>query len=572
MSEQTITLAPAATIRPAAAPRTRPPTAPLLGRLELAAAVVATLLAGYLHVFFCQNVGALWRDEVGLLNVATMPTWGETWRYIGYESYPVLYFALVRTWMGIFGVDNDLALRLLGMLLGLGGIAALWLNARQLGARWPLFSLVLLGCNPAFVRYSDSNRAFGLGILLILLTLATVWRVLAAPRPGRVLLAMAAGVLSVQALYYNSILLLAICVGASVAAACERRWRTAAVLIAIGVPAALSMGVYLGTVRQVSTWNFVLRLPVSFGWLWHRLSDVLGSPDPLGVWVWSALFVGALGLAGWQLQHPGRTEEDASRTNAPAARVYRFAFTTLLVATPGYAAFLKMLNYQTQPWYYITFLALAAVCLDAILGRWLTGRRVPVLAGRVARLAFVLTMGSLSFLPARVALFARQTNVDLQAVQLDARAEEGDLIVCTHWECAITMARYYHGKAALTTLPPVDDHRFHHYDLIEAQMMIPEVAAPVLARMEATLRAGHRVWLSGVLLAPAGDTPPPAPPPSHLVDGKFAENIDYYHAWANQVGYLLRAHAVSATELPVLDSQPVLRYERLPLTVFEGWR
>lgn len=103
-------------------------------------------------------------------------------------------------------------------------------------------------------------------------------------------------------------------------------------------------------------------------------------------------------------------------------------------------------------------------------------------------------------------------------------------------------------------------------------MMTPDAVAPVLAQMEATLRAGHRVWLSGLRLAPQDDSVPAAPPPARMLDGKFAENIDYYDAWTLQAGYLLREHATSLSEVPVYDGQPVLQYERLPLTVFEGWR
>lgn len=566
---ESIPLAPAARLEPAhSASVPSLLSVPVLNRVELAVAALGTLLFIYLHVFFCQGVGALWRDEIDLLGVATLPTLGDVWSHMEFQSHPVLHVLVVRTWAGIFGADNDDALRVLGLLIGLGGVGALWLNARLLGVRWPLFSLVLLGCNPLFVRYSDSNRASGLGILLILLTLAAVWRVLAAPRPGRVLLAVVAGVLSVQTLYYNSVLLLAICAGAAVAAALERRWRTAALLLAIGLPAALSMTIYAGTIHRVHAWSFLLHYPVTVGWLWNRLCDVTGSPDPLGAWVWGTLFVGALGWAGWRGLHSRPAAEEGEEVAAaPAARVYRFACATLLVMTVGYGAFLRALNYYTQPWYYIAFLAVVAVCLDAVFGRALAASP----GGRAARLALVLAMAALSFLPAHAALSARQTNVDLHAAQLNVKAAEGDLIVCNRWECAITLARYYHGKAAFVTLPPLDEHRYHCYDQIVQQMMTPDAAAPVLARMEATLRAGHRVWLSGPPTAPADDREPAAPPPAHLVDGRFAERIDYYHAWADQAGYLLREHAVSLAPVPVSDGRPVLSYERIPLTVFEGW-
>ena len=89
--------------------------------------------------------------------------------------------------------------------------------------------------------------------------------------------------------------------------------------------------------------------------------------------------------------------------------------------------------------------------------------------------------------------------------------------------------------------------------------------------MEATLRAGHRVWLSGPLTAPAEGRAAAAPPPARLVDGKFTGGGDYYGDWANQAGALLREHATTLTRVPVSNGQTVVQYERIPLTEFEGW-
>ena len=520
-------------------------TARLLTRWELVVAVVSTLLVAYLHVFFTQGVDALWRDEVNSINVATLPTFGELWHNLEFDSFPVLYFGVLRAWAGIFGADNDMALRVLGLLTGLGIVGALWLNARQFGVRWPLFGLVLLGCNPMFVRYGDSNRAYGLGMLLILLTLAAVWRVLSAPRPGRVLLAMAAAVLSVQTLYYNSVLLFAICAAGALVATHERRWRAAAWVLAVGAPAALSLVVYADTIHRMHEWNFLVQYAVTLPWIWHKLSDVTGSPDPLGVWVWSALFVAALGLAGGWLARRPRPATD------PATRAVLFAAAALVVLTIGYPVFLKVLNYYTQPWYYVAYLALVAVCLDVVFGRVLTLGGQAALYGRAARLAGVLLFAALTFLPARASLFARQTNLDFAAAQLNRNAAEGDLVVFNHWEQAITFERYYHGPAPVATVPPLDDHRFHRYDLVKAQAMTADAAAPVLVRMEETLRAGRRVWLVGTLSAPKDGQPATVLAPARMENGKFSAAGDYYFAWEEQVGAFLRDHASSMTLLPV---------------------
>ena len=35
----------------------------------------------------------------------------ELWRSLEFDSFPVLYFSVLRAWTAVFGADNDLALR-----------------------------------------------------------------------------------------------------------------------------------------------------------------------------------------------------------------------------------------------------------------------------------------------------------------------------------------------------------------------------------------------------------------------------------------------------------------------------
>ena len=571
MPELTTELPPVAATTPAAtaAPvRAALAIAPVLSRLEAALAIVGTLLVVYLHVFFFQHVGGLWRDETNSVSVATMPSLGAMWDSLQFDSFPILFFGVLRAWAGIFGSMNDTAFRALGMLIGLGVVGALWLNARLLGVRWPLFSLVLLGFNPMFVRYGDSMRAYGLGMLLILLTLAAVWRVLENPRPRRVALAVLAALLSAQTLYYNSVLLFAICVAGAVTAARERRWKTAACILGVGAPAAASLVIYAGTISRLHEWNFLVQWPVTLPWLWHKLGEVTGAPDPLGVWVWSALFLGALGVAGWWLWHRRPATVSAHEKPEPVNRAVLFAASALVVLTVGYPIFLKALNYYTQPWYYVSFVALVAVGVEVIFGRVLAATgSVP---GRVARLVFFVALTALVFPQTREMLFKRQTSVDLAAGQMNRMAAPEDLIVSNRWECTIPFERYYKGKTPVMSLPPMDDHRVHRYDLVKAQMMTPDAAGPVLAQMEATLRAGHRVWLLGPLIGPPPGRHAPQLPPAKIVNGKFVGG-PFYEAWAEQAGFLLRQHAVEIITVPVSNGQPVVDYEDLPLTGFQGW-
>ena len=50
-------------------------------------AVIGTAVAIYLHILFAMNAGALWRDEVNSLEVATMRTFAEMWASLSFDSF-----------------------------------------------------------------------------------------------------------------------------------------------------------------------------------------------------------------------------------------------------------------------------------------------------------------------------------------------------------------------------------------------------------------------------------------------------------------------------------------------------
>ena len=184
-----------------------------LKRFEWLIVVLTLCISACLHIRFVTHVGGLWRDETNSVNLASLASFGEIWRSLDYDSFPILFFLVLRSWLELFGLYNDTALRALGCITGLGLLGALWYNARAFGVRWPVLSLALVGLNPMLIRYGDSTRAYGLGILLIVLTFASFWRLVdspASPPTKRVLTAAVLAVLSVHCLYYNSVLLFAI--------------------------------------------------------------------------------------------------------------------------------------------------------------------------------------------------------------------------------------------------------------------------------------------------------------------------------------------------------------------------
>jgi hypothetical protein len=546
-----------------------PPRRDTLRYIALAegtAITVATLLVVYLHVHFRQMAGGLWRDEANSIAVASLPSFADTWANLQFDSFPILFFVILRGLAAVFSPDNDAALRTYGLLVGLGIIGALWLNARLFKSRWPVVSLALLGFNPLFIRYGDSMRAYGLGILLLLLTFGAVWRVVESAQPRRWLLAALAAVLSVQALYYNSVLLFAICTAGALTAARERDWKKAAAILGIGAVSALSLLPYMGTIHRLREWNFLVQMPMSLPWMWRTLCDVIGAPDPLGIRVWTPLFLGALALAGWRMFSRRETEAPAPAAN----RAEWFAGSCLTIGAGCYLAFLKTLNYYTQPWYFIAFLAFAAVCMDVLYGRFAAGAATGW--RRLAPVFLLVVFGALTFLQTVENLRERQTNVDLIAGQLSQMAAKDDLILHARWECAITFDRYYRGQTPQMTLPPLDDHRFHRYDLVKAQMMAVEPLAPVWTKISETLRAGHKVWVvGGLLFGRPGGIPPQLPPAWMGPDGRW-HGGPYYAVWQAQAGHFLSLHAAAGSRIGVVARQPIRDYENLSLSVFEGWK
>lgn len=536
----------------------------LLGPLEIITGVLLLLASAALHWQQKSMAGGLWRDEATSVQVASMPTLAKAWSYMEFDSFPILFHLVIRSWSGLF-TAGDASLRTLGLLVGLGVLGACWLGVRSLGVRAPLLTLALLGFNPLMVRYGDSMRAYGLGCALAVLAAAAVWRVALASRIEwrRVLLAMLAGVLSVQALYHNAGLLLASAVGGAAVACWGRRWRVAAMTLATGVPAALSLLPYLPALRRAGQWNVLFKFPVTAAWLWKRLSEVTGAPDPVGVWLWPALGFGALGLTAWRLLDARRSP--AVPTRAVTQRQVAAAV-TLAVATATYGVFLRLVGYITEPWYYIAYLTLAAVCVDVVLGQ--PGETAP----RVARLLLVFCFGLMTDQPSVQTLKVRSTNMDLVAARVNAAVQPDDLVIVNRWECAVSMQWYYRGTAPLLSVPPVSDHAVHRFDLVMERLKSPDPLRLLFDTIERTLRGGGHVWLVGppVGLAP-GEPMPVLPPARPDTQGRWQSGV-YYTGWAIQVDEFLMAHCTEASAPGVLPRQVVSDYEKMKLTRLGGWK
>jgi hypothetical protein len=123
------------------------------------------------------------------------------------------------------------------------------------------------------------------------------------------------------------------------------------------------------------------------------------------------------------------------------------------------------------------------------------------------------------------------------------------------------------------TIPPIDFHKFHRYDLIKSKMTLPdqnEPVQPLLEKITQTLKSRHRVWIAGeVLFSKPGElvhTLAAAP------DEKFGwQEEDYSAMWIGKTTACLQFSSRHMQVIPVPFQSPVNSFENLELRVFDGW-
>jgi hypothetical protein len=528
----------------------------LLRRSEWVVAGLVTVAAVWLHFFYLIHAGGLWRDEISVKSIATLPSFGQVWEALPHDHCPILFPSLVRIWSASGLGTTDMGLRILGLGCGLLLLAAFWVATRTMDKGLPLLSLALAGLNFTVIRYGDSIRAYGLATVFILLTMSLIWRFVEAPTMRRGLLAGLAAVLSVQTLYQDAFFLLTICIAG--AAVCLRRHqeRRAIGVLSIGLPAALSLLPYLNPLHHAQSWWIVSKTGVDFTGFLFRIAEAAGML--VGVWLVLVMIAALFGVGCALI----KTSPDETRVHQD---LLSFASIALVIGLAGFGFFIKLTGLPTQRWYYIPAMGFAVVCCDLILPRIHQAARIGVLV-------IAVVVAWLAFPSAQSALKLRQTDGDLVAAQISQKARPDDLIIVLPWYYGITFGHYYHGTVPWTTLPPLEDYRYHRYDLLKSKLQMTNVIEPVLKQVETTLRSGHAVWIVGNVPVPQPNQAPPAdlPPAPHGPEG-WADR-PYTDAWGARFGYLLVYHITNAVTLVDPTTNPVSSMENMPLAIATGWR
>jgi hypothetical protein len=530
-------------------------------KLEMLAGIALTAIALCLHLIAVTSAGGLWRDEANTVGLATLPRMADIWANLQFDSFPLLWIAIVRIFSQLAGPYNDSAFRALGFTIGVGVIIALWVNARAFGYRVPLFGLALFAVCPSVIKWGDSLRAYGLAMLMIFFMGASVWRFSDRPTRLRFLCAVCVAILGVQTVYYNAVVLVAFCAGGVAVAAFKRRWDVAGWVIMIGVLAAISLAPYWTIIRAASSWNALVRIPdYTFEWFSIKVLETLA---PGGFWTliaWiSAMFIAlAVGIgvaANFNRFNPSPHQRAAAL----------FSSVTLVVGTVGSFLFLRELSYYTQPWYYLTLLTVVAFCIDVLLSS------LPLAANDgLVRVAVVLFVGFATAASGITSLNYRFTNADIVAATVGRVARAGDIILVNPWYYGVTFDRYYRGQAKWLTVPDIDYHRFHRYDLVLQASTSTDRESGVssdITDAQAALKRGNSVFLVGSFPAMMGGASPSPDPGAVPTTGDQITRAE----WSASVDSSLR-HFGSVQQLPVRSSARFSNYENLRVSVLRGWK
>lgn len=516
-------------------------------RAEQAGAVLLTLVYVLLHVVKALNAGPLWRDEAGAVGVANLPSLRQVFTQFPHEAFPMLFPVTVRAVTHLAG-GSDLGFRVFGLLVGLGILVTVWVSIWQMCRGAPLLSLALLGFNGALLQWGDSLRGYGMGTAFIILFTGLLWRVVDKPNRRNALWATFAAIAAVQCLLHSAPLILALCVAGTAVAIRRRSSKLALLVLSIGFVAAVTLLPYLGPLAKARHWDVMVRTTTPPGFVLVALG-MLGPPASASAWIWGAAFLGAIGvcLCGKRITNPA---------DGPRQReLLLFCFVALLLVLVTCLAFLEVLRYIPRAWYYLALLAVIAVLMDAAFNQL----RHPWAS--MGRLVVVAAIMLVSLGPAWRIAHSRQSNMDLIAGKLNSAAAKGDLIVVRPWALGISFARYYTSSAPWMTVPPIQFHAFHRYDLIQGEMGEPDnvVLQPLCNRIKDTLKAGGTVWFIGELSwsAVSHETETPASAKSQQ--------------WAQELGTFLRQSVSHLEAVPISCSQSVNEFEHVPLWKLNGW-
>jgi hypothetical protein len=532
----------------------------LLTKAEWLLGLFLTATIFFLLLVRAFHADALWRDECAVVQLAGMPSLSELLTNFQHEAFPPLFPFIIRIYTILFG-SSDTVLRLFGFCVGGLLVGAFWINSRLFRSGIPLVGLGLMSLNTTFFVWGTTIRGYGLGSALIVLMFGFFGSLLLVSTPRRGATAMLVSLFGVQVLLYNSILLMAIVASAAIVFLFRHRFKDFLVVAAIGVAVLGSLLTYVPAYARARDWNILVRGAPTLYSLWKHCEVALGNPGYSIPALWYSVTIGLMGVFIFQ------TYKKQGGQPIPHRELIWFAVIVSGLSITGCYLFLRVLSYTTSAWYYLALICLLAAALDLVASSLCTSTWL-----RLVRLG----LGSAALIGAPFAdwsaITERQTNVDVAARTVAARAAPGDLIIVTPWQLGIPFQRYYCGTAPWMTIPSIADHRVHRYDLMKAKMISQDPIDDLGHAVRMTLVSGNRVWFVGGLNLPPPEDGPMVLPPAPASRFKW-DNRAYTASWWQQLSVFAISHAnkVDEVSLSQPESLRINELERTSLTVVQRW-
>ena len=524
-----------------------------------------------LHFYRFVHAGALWRDELSSLYVATSPTLRDLYANQAYDSFPLLNAVLLRVWLAIAGfpdglpVVNEYYARVYGLMGGLFLLGALLYVAILVFNTRPVFSLGLFAASPVVIVWGDSLRAYALGTGLAILFFGSMWKWLESPSRRQVTITTLLAVAMVWTLYGNAFFVLAITIAAATQPILQRDWRKFAATLIPGAVAAASLLLNWPVIRFMATWRESVAQHVSAAAIASLWWTAWTAPGVWAGFVWVLCLMVVIGLLGAVVVRD-RDRLIHARQNSLAL----YCLLTIVVGLVTFCGYLKTVDVPPMVWYFIPISAILAAGMDAA---WKVLPRGKALLSCQIFLLFSLAVAtSMNSLPV---LQERMTNVDTFAMLLEKNATEKDLVIFNPMQHVSTLLRHYRGAAAVQCWPPHrrDQLTFQRNDVaLEATYQPTSPMMPLFEQIRSTLQAGGRVWMAGSVFPVPLDKPPPTIPQGTVFTDRWQLG-PYLYVWGAQTFHYLGSHAVSGkiAELPAdLPCSPLEQVKTIIL--WEGWR
>ena len=529
----------------------------LIKRIEWIVAIMLSAVVLFLLVVRTTHAGALWRDECDSVQLARMPRIADVLGNLQYTAFPVLFPAIVRAYTSALGT-SDIALRSFGLIVGMAFIAAAWFQSRQLHGQVPLLLPALVGLNVNFLTCGTWVRGYGIGSVLLVLAFALTAKFIQQPNRRGFELMFLAWLISMQCLFFNGALIPAIILAAACVLLIRREWKWTVVLLCGAIVCGASYAPYILKVfSKTSEWAIILQMPASFDFLWQQFLLACGGPYSAARWIWLGSILLVVVGAAWRVTAVWKCQRPRERDTL------LFGLVTIVACVAASYLFFRLLRSIVHLRYYLALVCLLAAAADLIvanLARFHLVRVIRVLLVAVATFALPFA--------AWPKIIQRQTNIDLIARMLEKEAGPRDLVVIDPWAMGISFHWYYHGRTPWVTVPTMDEHRLHRYDLLKEKMMALAPLEDVEQAISGTIKSGNRVWLvgyRGTRGMRAGLSPSPAPDP------EFGWQFRVYGAaWSQQLATFVREHAVHL-RLVAARIEFVSNAENLPTWVADGW-